>query len=980
MPQAAEGRNTRLRALALAAALPFAGCADEPPAPEGFEIHPDFEIRRVAAEPLVFDPVDLEFDERGDAYVLEMPGYPFPGEPGRVVRLEDADGDGEYDVRHVFAEGFPVAVSILPWRGGLLVASPPDLVFVRDTDGDGVADERRVELSGFAVENTQHNYNGLTLGLDNLVYGANGGNAGEVFFPESPGERIPLRDEDFRVDLDARRFERIGESSGGFEQSFDSRGRLYGTHNTRHISLLVFPGYYAIDLPGHLHDTREEISDHGEDGPARLYPIGVPETRVNHPEQSGRFSGACGITVYTGGAFGPEYDDQVFVADVVVNVVHRSRVRPSGASAIASRAREGVEFLASSDRAFRPVNMTVGPDGALYLLDMHRAVIEHPEWIPDEIEARLDLDAGRDQGRIYRIAPRGGLPPIRGGLDRDRPDRLVEALGHPNKWWRDTAQRLLLEAPERAPVEALHALLGDPAKPLGRRHALWTLEGLGRLEDRDLRAALADADAGVREQAVRIAEARLSDVPDLSAAVAALIDDPDARVRMQAVLSLGTHPADLPLGALTAAARRDAGDPWLRRAMLTALDARAADGLAALLAGPPLPDPGRELVTELAALVPPADAAPVVARLRHAGWPDAASAAVLEGLAAALETASTRTALAPADAAWLSRQGSAGPGPLRRAAWRAARGFGLPATESQRALLSEAAALASAPARPLPERLEAVALLELAPDAVRVPVLLDLLGPRHPGELQQAALEQLRGTRQPGLGAALLEAWPSLEPRVRDGAVRILLRRKENHALLMDALESGRVTLGELNLDLERRRQLLFWSDPGIRRRAEAFFSDAGVVTREEALARMRPALDLQGDPRAGRAHFAGLCARCHRYGGQGSAVGPDLEGAVHKSAETLLHDIVDPNAATETQWVSYSVETADGRILSGLLRDETDAGLAIVAAGGEVTEVSRDRIERLWTGGLSLMPEELETGLDPQGMADLLAYLRDPS
>ena len=360
-----------------------------------------------------------------------------------------------------------MASSILPWRGGLLVASPPDLVFVRDTDGDGTADERRVELSGFPVGNTQHNYNGLTLGLDNWIYGANGGNAGEIFFPETPAAKTPLRRDDFRVDLGARRFERIGVSSGGFEHSFDSRGRLYGTHNLEHISLFVFPGSYTEKLPGHLRDTRDVISDHGEDAPARLFPIGVPETRVNHPEQSGRFSGACGITVYTGGAFGPEYDDQPFVADVVVNLLHRPRVRYAGASAVASRAREGVEFLASTDRAFRPVNMTVGPDGALYLLDMHRAVIEHPEWIPDGIEAGLDITAGRDRGRIYRIAPKDGLPPIRGGLDRDDAAALVAALAHSNKWWRDTAQRLLLESPDRAP---LRAAFGNPASALGRLH------------------------------------------------------------------------------------------------------------------------------------------------------------------------------------------------------------------------------------------------------------------------------------------------------------------------------------------------------------------------------------------------------------------------------------------------------------------------------------------------------------------------------
>jgi putative heme-binding domain-containing protein len=195
----------------------------------------------------------------------------------------------------------------------------------------------------------------------------------------------------------------------------------------------------------------------------------------------------------------------------------------------------------------------------------------------------------------------------------------------------------------------------------------------------------------------------------------------------------------------------------------------------------------------------------------------------------------------------------------------------------------------------------------------------------------------------------------------------------------MDALESGRVTLGELNLDLERRRALLFHSDDETRRRAEAFFSDAGVVTRREALERMRSALELAGDPRSGREHFAELCARCHRLGGQGEAVGPDLDAAAPTTPETLLHDFFDPTAATETGFVSYSVETRDGRLLSGLLRDETDTSLTLLAAGQEATEIPRDQIERLWTGGLSLMPEELEAGLDPQGIADLIAYVRDP-
>src|SRR5690606_19414506 len=166
-----------------------------------FEVHPDFELRLVAMEPLVLDPVDLEFDEHGDAYALEMPGYPLGETPGRIVKLTDKDGDGVFDKRTVFADGFAVADSLLPYRGGMLVASPPDLLYLKDTDGDGRADEWTVLLTGFAADNTQHNFNGLGHGLDNWVYGANGGNSGTPHWPDKPDEPIGLRFEDFRIDV-----------------------------------------------------------------------------------------------------------------------------------------------------------------------------------------------------------------------------------------------------------------------------------------------------------------------------------------------------------------------------------------------------------------------------------------------------------------------------------------------------------------------------------------------------------------------------------------------------------------------------------------------------------------------------------------------------------------------------------------------------------------------------------------------------------
>ena len=222
--------------------------------------------------------------------------------------------------------------------------------------------------------------------LDNWIYIANGGNSGKPYWWNDPKSAMDLRGDDIRIDIDNRRIERIGESSGGFELGIDEFGRVFETHNLEHISQLVFPSRYIQESHLPVKHSLTNISDHEENGLARIYPIGEQESRVNHPEQSGYFSGACGITYYGGGAFGPSYDHTLWVADVVLNLIHVDKLSPSGSAFQASRTMEKRDFLASTDRAFRPVNLSVGPDGSMYVVDMYREVIEHPEWIPDEIE------------------------------------------------------------------------------------------------------------------------------------------------------------------------------------------------------------------------------------------------------------------------------------------------------------------------------------------------------------------------------------------------------------------------------------------------------------------------------------------------------------------------------------------------------------------------------------------------------------------
>jgi len=1011
--------------------------------PAGFELHPGFTLELAAAEPVTVDPIDLAFDERGRAFVLELPGYPDMERPARIVELADRDGDGRWDERRLFADDLGMADSILPWRRGLLVAAPPHIVHLQDTDGDGRADRRDVLLSGFAEGNPQHNVNALRYGLDNWIYGVNGGNGARVFWPEAPDEVRDIGQDDFRVDFDARRFERTGRGAGGFGMTFGPWGRAFGTHNLDHLSQVVVPRRYLERLPAGWRNGRLRLAAPPEGGPAELFPIGVRQTRPNHPEQSSRFSAACAVTAYAGGAFDgaglEEQGLQVFVADPSANVVHRAVVDTAGAAAEAGRGRPGVEFLASTDPLFRPVNLTVGPDGALYVLDMHRGVVEHPEWIPDRMEAELDLYEGDDRGRVYRIVPAGGLPAEHrdfAGFDRSRPEDLLDALSHSNRWRRLTAQRLLVEEfaedPPETVVRSLRLRLEDSRRPSGGLHALWTLSGLGKLDQEWLGAALDDPHAELRRNAVRaFEEALLGEAPAglgpaLAPDLVALIGDPDPGVRLQAMLTSGLFlrseaggRAALRSAAMAAvvaglnpmpgggpvSAESATGQRWLRLAAVSVLAGDPVRALELLLTSGVADG---EVVERVVALLPAERLGDVVAGdLVLRALSDSAAAA--SGIGHALLAGLTAAATAGGDGAVDDR---ALAGPLRRlrqsgddvlaaAAWRLSAALGVEASAEEVGLLDCAGVRAANRAGLLEERLQALALFGLrrnwpaasedvvaeCPEAGGVVEMVTvpgswlermgaLLGAEQPRPVQRAAMAELASAEEEAVTTYVVERWPYLGPDARRDAGSYLIRGRSRHGALLDALESGRIRVGEMNFILERRRFLLRSPEPEVRRRAEALFDDAGVVTRADAIEAMRPALELDGNPERGEAVFLELCARCHRSGGSGSGPGPDLSGIGRKSAETLLHDILDPNAAVDAAYVSYIVETTDGEVHSGLLAESAAGGIVLRAAEDLLIEVPAERVREVRSDSLSMMPEELEAGLEPADMADLLAFL----
>ncbi len=968
------------RLLILLPLICFLACDQPSSVPDGFQVEPGFTLRRVAAEPLIKDPVDMAFNELGDAMVLEMPGYPFEDKQSRIVVLKDNDQDGEYDDKLVFVENLQLANSFLPYKKGVLVAAPPYLLFVHDENQDYQPEKVDTLMGGFSTGNLQHNYNSLTMGLDNWIYAANGGNDGAPYWWNDSTNRTNLRGQDFRFNLVTHELERLGESSGGFGLAIDEYGQVFETHNMEHVSHLVFPDRYVKGRRMLQNHTLENISDHEVNGLARIYPIGEQESRVNHPEQSGYFSGSCGITYYGGGAFGVEYDNTVWVADVVLNLIHVDKLTPNGGSFTASRQLENHDFLASTDRSFRPVNMEVGPDGHLYVVDIYRKVIEHPEWIPDDIEKTLDLEAGKDQGRIYRIAKLG----VESSFDADRfknEEEMVKSLSHPNQWVRKTAHRLLMDKPISTVTKAQLISNLKAENDMTRLHAMWLLETKESLDNKALLALIQDKTPGLRQAALSIAEGRLGASPELLTVCLASLSDASQQVRMQAALSLSTLSSQKAtaikvelLDAIQSAAMLPS-DRWNMAAYSLAVGDLSAELLASLLSNSSVQVPTDFLNSlALSAATTQPDLESVLTALARSSLPPSFRQPVVEQLTNGLGNIDGKS-LEP----FIRPLEQSGDLAMITALAGMRSKLGLGSSAQYQMLSREALKKVLDSSQPDSVRLQQLALLELLPYGDKSTVLFACLNNSQPLKLQENALRQLSKYNEKAIGEKVVSMWNELSPTTRRYASDLLLYIEANNDALLTGLENGTINIGEMNFDLERRRQLLWWTDnESTKRRAEKLFSDSGVSNRKDAIEKMKPALALQGSALNGGKVFETVCANCHIYGSKGNEVGPALTEIARKSKETLMHDILDPNAAADTKYINHLLETQDGEVHVGIVAAENDQNITIRKMGGENITVGKADIKSFRSLGTSLMMEGLENSMTQQEMADLLSFLQN--
>ncbi len=952
-------------------------CKKAQKTPDGFEIQDGFKLELVAAEPLIYDPVDLEFNEKGDAMVLEMPGYPMEDKQSRLLVLKDNNKDGVYDSTIVFKDNLGLADSFMPYKKGVLVASPPYLLQLHDDNGDYKVEKIDTLMGGFAKENLQHNYNGLTYGIDNWIYAANGGNDGKPYWWGDTTTAMDLRGQDLRFNLETRQMERLGESSGGFGLAMDEYGRFFETHNLTHISHLVFPDRYLKGRQILPENTLQNISDHEEDGLARIFPIGEQEDRVNHPEQSGYFSGSCGVTYYGGGAFGEKYNNTVWVADVVLNLIHVDKIKPNGASFTASRIFENKDFLASSDRAFRPVNMSVGPDGSMYIIDIHRKVIEHPEWIPDEIEKTLDLNAGKNQGRIYKISSTNKSFDFK---QFSSSEGLLESLKNPNQWVRNTAHRLLMEN-----VWSNETFLGlkkllESDNALARLHAIWILTYSGKLTPNEVLAALQDKNAAIRESVLKISENYLAESESILNKIIALLNDLDARVRMQAALSLSTLPEnhpfyknnqDLILQSLAKTAKLP-NDEWNVAAITLAAQTQIVELFARIYQEKNV---NSSLLASLALNIS-GETENILSILRYLSTSpisDKEKTLVVSQLAKHTEKVNGKSI--ENQVSQLEQKAE-----LDLLTSLASLRQKLKLQPSSQFLKYSKEASKNVLDTSLPDsvRVQYLSLLDFLPYAQKSTILFECLKNNQPLKLQENALRQLSSYREKEIGNKVVAMWKDLSPQTRRYASDLLLYIESNHDALLTGLEKGIINIGEMNFDLERRRTLLWWTDnENTKTRAKKLFSDSGVSNRQAAMDKMKPALTLKGNNINGKKIFSNTCATCHKYGSIGQEVGPVLTEISRKSKATMLHDILDPNAAVDPKYVNHSLETKSGAIHMGIVANETDKSVTIHKIGGEKVLINKSEIKKFRSLGTSLMMEGFENALSTQEMADLLEFLQ---
>jgi putative membrane-bound dehydrogenase-like protein len=958
--------------------------------PEGFE------LKLVAAEPQIGKPIAMTWDERGRLWLAETVDYPNemqkPGEGRDRIRIcEDTDGDGVADKFTIFAEKLSIPTSLLCANGGLIVHQAPDTLLLKDTNGDDVADERKVLFTGWGTRDTHAGPSNLQYGLDNWIYGI----VGYSGFEGTVGkEKVSFQAGFYRFKPDGSKLEFLrNTNNNSWGLGFNEEGVLFGsTANGNPSEYMPIPNRYYESVRGWSSKVLGGIG-----GDPKFDP---PTEKIRQVDHHGGFTAAAGHALYTARNYPREYWNRTaFVTEPTAHLVATFVIEPSGAN---YRSKIAWNLLGSDDEWSAPIMAEVGPDGNVWALDWYNFIVQHnptPQGFQNGKGNAYETELrDKKHGRIYRLVyQREQLAkPVAMNLKGATPEQLVAALKSDNMFWRKQAQRLLVERGKADVATQLIELIKDQKVDAigingGAMHAIYTLHGLGLLEDESsdvvkaVVGALKHPSAGVRRAAIL----SLPKKDECAVTFLTAVGDNDPQVRLAAFLALSEMPKEelgsgkfLGLEAVEAFADPNViNDRWL-------LDAVTADGAKhawSVLVGVSNPKRKMELspvALERIAIISesyargdaegieaiikvlgdaPAPTADTIVSGLLKGWP--------KGKALKLESpdalAELFTKLSPAGRAQLVSLADRGQNDsLKKYAKQIAEQF----TKTVEDAKASDADRVSAAAQLVDFQKSELATVDL---------LLAQLGPRTSPVLSKGLLEAAAKSEHKDTGTQIVAKLGAITPQVRPTAIRVLLSRGDWALALMDGLEAGKLQFSDLALD--QRQALAQHPDDKIAARAKKLLAAGGGLPnadRQTVLDSLMPLTKQTGDPVAGKLVFKNQCSKCHIHSGEGTKIGPELTGmAVHPKHELLTH-IIDPSRSVEGNFRIYSVITDDGRTFNGLLASETKTAIELIDAEAKRHQILRENIEEMVASPKSLMPEGFEQQVKGPDMANLLEFL----
>ncbi|MBP3957998.1 ThuA domain-containing protein [Gemmata sp. G18] len=973
----------------------------------------DFQLKVFVTEKeLGGKPIAMAWDEQGRLFVSITVDYPNEMQPAgqgrdKIVMCEDTDGDGTCDKVTTFADKISIASSVLPYAGGLIVHQAPVTLFLKDTDGDGKADIRQELFRGWSTGDTHAGPSNLHYGFDNWVYGSVGyaGFVGTV-----GGERQNFRQGFYRFKVEANPDGKATEplkvtkleflrstSNNTWGLCFDENGELFGsTANGCPFVHMPIPNRYYEKVKGLAPTVLQNIAADNH-----IEPI---TDKVRQVDFHGGFTAASNISIYTARTYPREYWNRTaFISEPTGHLTATMTVEPTGTS---FRSKYGWNLVASDDEWCAPIDAQVGPDGHMWVIDWYAFIVQHnptPAGFKNGRGNAYETELrDKTHGRIYRVVYTKAKEEKPFTLKGATPEKLVEALKHPNMTWRLHAQRLLVERGKDDVVPALTKLIEDKTVDetglnAGAVHALWTLGNLPLKEEiAPLLLGVNHKSSAARRAALNVLPRKMFDTERAIAKQLSWLEERNPSVRLAAAMAAAELPAavlPLPHDALGWALAHELvtgreNDPAITQALLAAAAGRPGRVLAVAVtieSKPLAPTPAGltaieflakhyalsggddDLAQFLVAIVESPRGSPNIVTAIFtglaAGWPNGKAPKLS---AATLKAVPTLLPRLPAEA--------------RGKFLKLASTWGVKGIEAQLAEVTKAAfaTLADANAKDGDRISAAQQVIEFQPtsdDAANQ--VLAAVTPDVSPALASGIFEALSQSKAKGIGSAIVAKLKDLPPAARPVALQLVLAKADSTKTFLDAVEKGALRFDALALD--QRTALASHPDKEIGERARKLLALGGGLPspdRQKVIEELKSVLAKTGNVENGKKMFIAHCSKCHKHGAEGTAIGPDLTGFGVHPKEELAIAILDPSRSVEGNFKLYRVTTSDDRTVLGILGAQTGTTTEIIDAEAKRHALAKADIVSIKETDKSLMPEGFEKIMKPEELTDLLEFL----